>query len=199
MATVEYKSNKDQGLSGKGTGLRSIAEKYNLQLLDHPDDRELKPATLGDYIKVGVIGVLPPKRGRRRAIPNPVTDQLARETAMMQASGEGEATTAKLCRVLAAATTGTEHAGKFNSKYVVERARRDNPHIFQPRKAINDDDRRVEWMTFKNINDWTDAAKQVLIDLEMVKDEPGLMSAYNNCPFLCFALILISFFLPLLF
>ena len=44
LATVEYKDKKDQGLSGKGTGLRSIADKYNLQMLDHPDDRELKAA-----------------------------------------------------------------------------------------------------------------------------------------------------------
>ena len=30
----------------------------------------------------------------------------------------GEATTSKLCRVLDAANTGTEHKGKFNSKYL---------------------------------------------------------------------------------
>ena len=116
LATVEYQANKDQGNTGKGTGLRPISDKYNLTMLHLPDDRELKPTTLSDYIKEGIIGVSPPKRGRRRAIPNPVTDQLARETAMMQASGEGEATSAKLYRVLDAATTGTEHAGKFNSK-----------------------------------------------------------------------------------
>ena len=152
LATVEYQANKDQGNTGKGTGLRPISEKYNVTMLNLPDDREIKPTTLRDYIKEGIIGVSPPKRGRRRAIPNPVTDQLARETAMMQASGEGEATTAKLCRVLDAATTGTEHAGKFNSKYVVKRAKRYHPHIFQPRKAISDDDRQVEWMTVSNVD-----------------------------------------------
>lgn len=97
---------------------------------------------------------------------------------MMQALGEGKATTAKLSRTLFAATTGTDHEGTFNHKYAVERARREHPALFQPVQAKNNDDRRVEWLTYKDINDWTDACKGELIKLGVVLDKSGHISEY---------------------
>ena len=177
LATNEAQDFKIKGESGKkGKGLRSIANRYNLSHLDQPDDRKLKPTNIFTALENGNVGVSPPKQGRPRKIPNVVTNQLAMQAAMMQASGQGEATTSKLCKALTAATTGTEHEGTFNNKYVVERARKDYPHIFQPRNTVTNDDRRVEWLTFKNINDWTDAVKKELIDLGVVIDKPGIMS-----------------------
>ena len=177
LATKEAQDFKMKGESGKrGKGLRSIANRYNLSHLDQPDDRKLRPTNIFMALENGHVGVSPPKQGRPRKIPNAVTNQLAMQAAMMQASGQGEATTSKLTKALTAATTGTKHEGTFNSKYVVERARRDHPHIFQPKQAITNDDRRVEWLTFKNINDWTNAAKKELIDLGVVIDKPGFIS-----------------------
>ena len=164
LATLEYEANKDQDKAGKnGFGFIAISNKYNATMLGHPDDLPLRPTTLHGYIKEDIIGRTPPKQGHPRAIPDPVTNQLSRETEMMQASGEGEATTTKLDRVLDTSTIGTEHEGKFNNKYVVERARRDHLHICQPRKAINDDDRRVEWTTVANVDKWHDSAKKRLL------------------------------------
>ncbi|MBV5280331.1 MAG: hypothetical protein J0651_03500, partial [Actinobacteria bacterium] len=45
------------------------------------------------------------------------------------------------------------------------------------RAKINED-RRVEWLTYKNINDWTAAAKKFLIAIRMAKDEPGIIREY---------------------
>lgn len=64
----------------------------------------------------------------------------------------------------------------------------DNPAIMNPAKTRDGEDHRVDWLTFSNINQWTDAAKKELIDLGMVKDEPGYISKfvlYLLCPFFC--------------
>ncbi len=45
-----------------------------------------------------------------------------------------------------------------------------------PAKAKDNEDHRVEWLTFRNVNDWTDAAKKLLIEMGMVKDAPGFIS-----------------------
>ena len=44
-----------------------------------------------------------------------------------------------------------------------------------PVKAKNHEDRRVDWLTYKNIFDWNLRAKQFLIDLGMANDEPGMI------------------------
>jgi hypothetical protein len=45
------------------------------------------------------------------------------------------------------------------------------------RTKINKD-RQVEWLTYKNINDWTAAAKKFLTTIGMAKDEPGIIREY---------------------
>ena len=82
------------------------------------------------------------------------------QDAMMQAAGEDEATSAKLGHTLTAMTSGTKHDGTFNKTYALRRARRDHPEVFNPVMAKNDDDRQVEWLTYKNLNDWTDVVKK---------------------------------------
>jgi hypothetical protein len=43
-----------------------------------------------------------------------------------------------------------------------------------PSLANNDDARCFDWLSFKNINDWTDEVKAELIRIKMVIDKPGL-------------------------
>ena len=42
-----------------------------------------------------------------------------------------------------------------------------------------DDDRQIDWMTYKNINDWTDMVKKELLRIGMVVDKPGLISKFR--------------------
>ena len=95
---------------------------------------------------------------------------------MLQASGEGEATTRKLTNNFMTMTAGTKHKGSFSHKYAVRKARQDNQTVFMPVQAINDDNCRVEWLTYKHINDWNDVVKQELIKLGVVLDKPGHIS-----------------------
>ena len=70
---------------------------------------------------------------------------------------------------------GTAWENKFNLDYCWRRTRAKNPAILNPVKAKNNEDRRVEWLTYKNIMDWTACAKQFLVDIKMAKDEPGII------------------------
>ena len=60
-----------------------------------------------------------------------------------------------------------------------------HPEIFNPVMAKNDDDRRIEWLTFKNINNWTDAVKGELAHIGMVKNEAWIISELLWTVFTC--------------
>ena len=51
-----------------------------------------------------------------------------------------------------------------------------HPEIFNPVMAKNDNDRQIEWLTFKNVNNWTDMVKGELLRIGKVKNEPEISS-----------------------
>ncbi len=53
-----------------------------------------------------------------------------------------------------------------------------HPEIMNPVKAKNHEDRRVDWLTYKNIMEWNARAKKFLIDIGMAVDEPGIIRSY---------------------
>ena len=63
---------------------------------------------------------------------------------MLQALGKEEATTRKLTDSLMAVTAGTKHDNSFSHEYDVRKVQKENPTVFMPVQAINDDNRRVE-------------------------------------------------------
>jgi hypothetical protein len=50
-----------------------------------------------------------------------------------------------------------------------------------PAKAINNEDRRVDWLTYKNIKDWNLKAKEYLISIGMGTPEQGLIRESFVC------------------
>ena len=67
----------------------------------------------------------------------------------------------------------------MNIEYVWRKTRTKHPEILNPVKTKNNEDRRVEWLTYKNIIDWTARAKEFLLSIQMAKDEPGLIREYS--------------------
>ena len=130
-------------------------------------------------VERGEFGVSPPKLGRKPKVTGDITGQLAMQAAMMQASGAGEAKYSIMKDTIEAMTVGTKHAGTLDPKYTFRKARTDHPEIFNPVKAINDDDRQIEWMSCDNFNDWTNLSKRELLKLKMVVDSPGKISEFN--------------------
>ena len=131
--------------------------------------------TLGNCVRSGNFGVSPPKQGRKDKIPSELTRALAVQSAMMQVSGEGDASAPKMLTTLNALIYGTEWEEQVNIDYLWRRARKDHLEIMNPVRAKNSDDRRVDWLTYKNVRQWNGRAKKFLIDIGMAKDEPGLI------------------------
>lgn len=100
--------------------------------------------------------------------------------AMLHASGEGEASSSRLNKILKVMTLGTSHEGKLNSTYTLRKARTDHPEMFGSVNAKNNNERRIKWMTYKHINDWTNTVKKELIDLGMVIDKPGHLNGIQS-------------------
>ncbi len=176
-ATMEYHGIVCGPNKGKrGFGAKNVAEKWNKQLLNSPNDRKLSESRIQDATKKGQVGISPVKRGRKRLLPSELYQGLSMHVPMMQIAGEGEATARAMVTTTKALTVGTSWEDSVNADYAWRAVRRRHPEVVMPTKAKDNEDHRVEWLTFQNINDWTDAAKKLLIDMGMVKDEPGIIS-----------------------
>jgi len=117
---------------------------------------------------------------------------------MMQASGEGEASSLKMRAISSAITLGTQFENKFSTDYLWQKTRLDHPHLIFPAKAIDNVDRRVDWLTYQNITNWNIAAKNFLISIGMGTEDQGLIRKCfvcflflfagnsTNCLFVCF-------------
>ena len=178
-ATTELHENIASNKRGKrGCGSKAIALRINSEILTSPSDRKLSGSTLHDAVKRGDVGVSPPRWGREKMIPEAVTKGLAVHAAMLQVSGNGEASKAKLKAATDALKTGEKWEGLFDTEYALKAARRRHPELLNPAGAKNTDDRRMDWLTFKMINEWTDRMKSFLIGIEMLLDSPGYISKY---------------------
>ena len=187
-ATEEYAKGNDGISTKRGMGLRAIADRYNKEMLWAPRDKQLTKAAIHGAFVRGQCGVSPLRKGPPVKVTPEITGQLAMQAAMMQAAGQGEANSSNMRKAIFAMTVGTEHGTSMDTEYVFKKARASHPEVFTPVLAKNDDDRRIEWMTYKNINDWTDMVKEELIRIDMVVNKPGLISKWSFV--LCNSLIL---------
>ena len=144
-------------------------------MLCSPNDRKLKKSTVADAIARGEFGVSPLKNGRRSIIPPELTHGIACHAVMMQAVGEGEASSLKMRAICNAVTLGTPLENKFSIDYLWRKTRVDHPGLILPAKAINNEDRRVDWLTYRNIIEWNERAKEFLIMIGMGTAEQGLI------------------------
>mmetsp|Transcript_11460 Transcript_11460/g.17411 ORF Transcript_11460/g.17411 Transcript_11460/m.17411 type:complete len:192 (+) Transcript_11460:313-888(+) len=103
----------------------------------------------------------------------PITETLAAHATMMQVSGEGEANRQNMVLAAKALMMGMEWEKKICPDYLWRKVREDHPAILNPMRQKHNEDRWVDWLTYKNVNDWTDQEKAYLVELGMVKNEPG--------------------------
>ena len=117
--------------------------------------------------------VSPVKRGRKVRIPHELTYAIATHSTMMQVASNGEAKSSEMKAVAAALLADTTHKAKINVDYLWRKTRESHPEILNPVKAKNDENRRVDWLSYKNLVDWNKRAKQFLLDMEMAEEVPG--------------------------
>ena len=176
-ATLKFKSYRDdpEKWGKRGYGVVSVVNEVNNRMLTSPNDRKLSKSAVFDCVMADAAGTTPKKRGRPSKIPSPLPLALAQHAVMLQVSGEGEATGAAIKCLAEGIVSGTEWENKFNTEYVWRKSRRLHPEILMPHSAKNNEDRRVDWMSYSNIMEWTARAKEFLISIGMAKDEPGMI------------------------
>ena len=89
-------------------------------------------------------------------------------TVMMQVSGEGETKGNRMIQLISGLGSGTKWEGNIDPSWVRCKSRFNNPVILNPFNSKDNEVRRVDWLTFKNITDWTDETKHILIQMSMV-------------------------------
>ena len=180
VATLAAKVSKAE--KGKrGNGVDSICQRVNDEMLTSPADRKLRPSTLHRAVQRGEFGISPLKLGRKSSLPKEFTQALAVHSVMMQVSGEGEMSSIKMRTLATAMTLGTPHEGKLTDAHIWKTTRHRHPEYIKPAQAVDNEDRRVDWLTYGNIILWMKMAKKFLLAVEMAKDEPGLIRKWRCC------------------
>ena len=170
---------EDPKLCGKkGYGSRSIVENINQYVLDSPNDRKIRPTAFEKAVKEGRFGVSPIIRGRPKKIPDQLGISMATHSTVMQISAEGEACRPKLMATLHALVAGNKWENAFSLEYVYRVIRTSHPEVMNPQMAKNHEDRRVDWLSYRNILQWNEEAKKYLIAIGMAKDEPGFIRTF---------------------
>jgi len=165
----------------KGFGVISICNKYNKKYgLDGIIIRQLKPQTIRDAMNAMRPGKSPVKMGQPKKIPPKFTTALAILLTMKQVGAtDGKASAANMIPLMKAMTDGTTWEGQFSLEYAWRKTCRDHPEHFVPAKVKNHEDRRAEWLTAQNINDWMDNHKKYLVDIGFFKDQQGFIFKYS--------------------
>lgn len=114
-------------------------------------------STLNNYMQKGIVGGSPLRKGRRSHIPRYFFELLATHVSMKQLEGQAEARPRTLKTLIAAALYDTE-LKSADKEWVYKRFRRKFPHIVQPSKVMQVEERRGLWTTYGNLNQWFDGS-----------------------------------------
>lgn len=179
-AVAEDRSRGVTSMKGP-VSVRKAIDHLNNEMLSSPNDRKLTKSAIQNAVARGSFGVSPLKNGRPQIVPPELTHELACHVVMMQSSGEGDASSLKMRALAGALTMGTRHENKFSTDWLWRRTRNDHPRMNMPAKAINNKDRCIDWLTYKNIKDWNQKAKEYLISIGMGTPEQGLIRKSFVC------------------
>ena len=106
-------------------------------------------------------------------IPHDLTYAIATHSTMMQVASDGEAKSSEMKAVALVLLAGMTHEAKINVNYLWRKTRESHPEILNLVKAKNHENRRVDWLSYKNLIDWNRHVKQFLLDMGMAEDVPG--------------------------
>jgi hypothetical protein len=184
-ATIKLSDSlNDDSMRGKrGQGARAIAATFNESMLSSPSDCKIKAKTLREAVAFDRVGLSPVKRGQPEKIPSKVCAALSKQSAVMKFENEGEASSVKMKALTEGLVANTKWQNVFSTEYCWRKTQKNHPEILNPVKAKVNEDCRGEWLSYKNIMEWTAQVKEFLITIGMVKDEPGII-----CECACYAL-----------
>ena len=171
--------NNKQQRGKKGFGAQYVAKNCNASHITSPNDRDIYKDTLRVAVHRGGVGGETPKRGRPSIIPSEFTNTVSKQAIIMQVAGHGEAKLKVVVNTDNVLIFGTKWAGKINTNNMWSKECTKHPIKLQPLKVKDSEDRWVNWLSYKYINELKYLVKDLLIDMNMVKYKPGWIS--NIC------------------
>ena len=174
---VDVAKNKKAKISGvvtpKMLTIRHIVRTANLTRLTNPIYYEVKNETVRKYIDLGKAGESPKNRGRPSIIPGAILDANNIHMTRMEDYGyNGKSYKSIMMATIDAMVQGTRFEGSFTTEWFWRRVRHYYLETLLPTAMFDHEDCRAEWLMFKNINQWIDGAKYILLDIRFVKYEP---------------------------
>ena len=155
------------------TSYRKIAAEMNMK---HglTGKAKLTKTILHKYVKDGMIGVSPMKRGPQRILPSSFWDLLNSHVSMTQLEGVGETKPRVMKALIGAALMGTQFEN-MSTESIYKHFRERYPDTCAPTRAMEMEERRMLWTTYPNVNRWFDGTKECLIHYGYVEDKPQLV------------------------
>jgi hypothetical protein len=184
IATTEVQENNcGTNKRNKGHGTRAVAKQYNHRSAS-PGDRTIKHANLAAQVVMGQFRISPKEMSRPSKIPDVSKKVAALQAVLLQVDGKSEASKQKLMVTSYGRVTKTKREGTFSHTYLFNTARAKYPEIMNLAKTKSHKDCRVEWLSYKNIMDWTNRARYYPTNIDMLSPEPGYSHAvWSNCSF----------------
>ena len=91
----------------------------------------------------------------------------------VQVSGDiGEADKLIMMATIDGMVQGTGSEGSFTTQWCSRRVWSSYPETHVPTVMFYHKDLHAGWLTFKDINQWIDGAKHILLDIRFLKDKP---------------------------
>jgi hypothetical protein len=154
------------GQPKKRKGICAVIESVQKELLHSPNDIKIMKGATNSALFRG-DEVFPLKKGQKVRIPHDLTHALATHSMMMQVAGDGEASVANMKADASALPAGANHEGEMDVEYVWRKTRESHPKNINPVRAKNHKNRRVEWLSYKNLMEWNVHAKEFLVNMGM--------------------------------
>jgi len=128
----------------------------------------ISPKTVGRYVREGMIGVSPMKKGPAGDIPRPMYTSLKMAYATFLQLEQAESKTQSTLKQMSLRVNQCVNESGNNVKRsddLAKRLKRDTADLFDVNKANVMEQRRLQWTTYDNMKVWYDTWKETLIDL----------------------------------
>ena len=164
QATLMWQESKKAKISGvvtpKPLTIRHIVSNANLTQLMHPIYYEVKNVTVRKYFYLGKAGESPEKRGRPPRITDALLEASNLHVTRIQASGDiVKADESIMMAIIDDMVHGTGFEGSFTTYWCWLIVRNPYTDTLVHTEMFDHEDRREEWLTFKNIDQWIGDAK----------------------------------------
>ncbi len=127
----------------------------------------ISPKTVGRYVRKGMIGMSPMKKGPASDIPRAIYTSLKMAFATFLQLEQAESKTQSTMKQMSLRVNQCVNEAGHNKQHddLAKKLKRDTADLFDCSKANVMEQRRLQWTTYDNLKVWFDTWKETVIDL----------------------------------